>query len=188
MAVKTMAMGGGDGKFNDGWHELAIATAEYGTYKSPNGEKKYLDLTFDGYPENMNLRVYEVYNKKTNEEFSIANIFKYANAGIIAVLKDPTGKKPVIQYDDEASGLVGASINVFFYKETKSGKGYSRMFNSIAPVVQEGEHITYTEDQVAGIKASVEKRYNKSLELNSDTVVADTTVTAAATASPEIPF
>ena len=188
MAVKTMAIGGGDGKFDDGWHELTVATAEYGTYHSPKGDKLYLDLTFEGYPENMNLRIYEVYNKTTNEEFKISGVFKYANAGIIAVLNDPTGKKPVIQYDDEASGLIGTSINVFFYKETKSGKGYTRIFDGVAPVVQEGEHISYTEDQVASIKASVEKRYEKSLEMSTDTVVTDTTVTAAETASPEIPF
>ena len=189
MAVKTMAASGGEGKFDDGWHELTIATSEYGIYKASNGEeKRYLDITFEGYPDNLNLRTYEVFNKTTNEEFKIANIFKYANAGILAVLKDPTGKKPVIQYDDEASGLVGRSINIFFYKETKSGKGYTRLWDGIAPVEQEGEHLSYTADQVAAIKKGSEKRYNKSLEMSTDTVVTDTTVTAAATASPDIPF
>ena len=35
MAVKTMSAVGGEGKFNDGWHELTITHAEYGVYKSP---------------------------------------------------------------------------------------------------------------------------------------------------------
>ena len=138
MAVKTMsATSGGDGKFDDGWHELTIANATYGTYKAPAGDKRYITLNFEGYPDNMDLRIYEVFNKTTNEEFKVANLFKYANAGILNVLQDPTGKKPVIQYDDEASGLVGKKVNVLFYKERKTGKGYTRMFDNIAPVEQE---------------------------------------------------
>ena len=184
MAVKTMAMGGGDGKFNDGWHELAIATAEYGTYKSPNGEKKYLDLTFQGYPENMNLRVYEVTNKQTGEEFKVANLFRYANAGILGVLKDPTGTKPVIQYDDEPSGLIGKKINALFYKEQKSGNEYMRIFDTIAPVEQEGEHLSWNGDQVAKLKMSAEKNLER---MTANTVV-NTTSQSTDGDSSGIPF
>ena len=184
MAVKTMAMGGGDGKFNDGWHELAIATAEYGTYKSPNGEKKYLDLTFEGYPENMNLRVYEVTNKQTGEEFKVANLFRYANAGILGVLKDPTGTKPVIQYDDEPSGLIGKKINALFYKEQKSGNEYMRIFDTIAPVEQEGEHLSWNGDQVAKLKMSAEKNLER---MTANTVV-NTTSQSTDGDSSGIPF
>ena len=184
MAVKTMAMGGGDGKFNDGWHELAIATAEYGTYKSPNGEKKYLDLTFEGYPENMNLRVYEVTNKQTGEEFKVANLFRYANAGILGVLKDPTGTKPVIQYDDEPSGLICKKINALFYKEQKSGNEYMRIFDTIAPVEQEGEHLSWNGDQVAKLKMSAEKNLER---MTANTVV-NTTSQSTDGDSSGIPF
>ena len=191
MAVKTMsATSGGDGKFDDGWHALTIANATYGTYKAPTGDKRYITLNFEGYPDNMDLRIYEVFNKTTNEEFKVANLFKYANAGILNVLQDPTGKKPVIQYDDEASGLIGKKVNVLFYKERKTGKGYTRMFDNIAPVEQEGEHISYTADQVSGIQKSLEKSLDKMLESTTTNNFASTTVESESTVAGDatIPF
>ena len=157
MALKTMAMNSNTGK-------LTIATATLGTYKFPTGEKSYMDLTFEGYPEQMNCRVYEVTNKTTGEEFKIANLFKYANAGIAGVLQDPSGKHPIIQYDDDPEGLVGKLVNILVYKEQKTGKAWSRIFDDIAPTEQEGEHISYTADQVEGIKRGVEKRLEKMLD------------------------
>ena len=53
-----MSAVGGEGKFNDGWHELTITHAEYGVYKGAKGDKRYINLHFDGYPENMDLRIY----------------------------------------------------------------------------------------------------------------------------------
>ena len=184
------ATSGGDGKFDDGWHELTIANATYGTYKAPTGDKRYITLNFEGYPDNMDLRIYEVFNKTTNEEFKVANLFKYANAGILNVLQDPTGKKPVIQYDDEASGLIGKKVNVLFYKERKTGKGYTRMFDNIAPVEQEGEHISYTADQVSGIQKSLEKSLDKMLESTTTNNFASTTVESESTVAGDatIPF
>ena len=162
MAIKTMSASVGGSKFEEGWHQVNITKAKYGKYESDvpdTDDKNYLDIWFDGYPDNMNLRVYEVTNKETGEEFRISNLFKYANAGIMAVLNDPSGKKPVIQYDDEATGLVGKDINVYMYKEDKSGNKWSRFFDNVAPVEQEGEHLSYTADQVAGIKKGVEAGY-----------------------------
>ena len=162
MAVKTMPVSSGTGQYNVGWHDLLISKAEYGAWKSPDGtSKRYVDLWFDGYTDNMNLRMYEVVNKETGEEFKIANLFRYANAGIISVLNDPTGKKPIIQYDDEATNLVGKHIHAYFYKEQKTGNEYSRIFDTVAPVEQEGEHITWTADQVVALKASAEKNFNR---------------------------
>ena len=112
MAVKTMPVSSGTGQYNVGWHDLLITKAEYGVWKSPDGtRKRYIDLWFDGYSDNMNLRMYEVVNKESGEEFKIANLFRYANAGILEVLQDPTGKRPIIQYDDEAHHLVGKRIH-----------------------------------------------------------------------------
>tara|TARA_R100001594_G_scaffold97288_2_gene131525 strand:- start:1723 stop:2298 length:576 start_codon:yes stop_codon:yes gene_type:complete len=191
MAVKTMsANSGGDGKFDDGWHELTIASASYGNYKAATGDKRYVSLQFEGYPDNMDLRIYEVTNKTTGEEFKIANLFKYANAGIMGVLNDPTGKKPVIQYDDDAEGLVGKKVHILFYKERKTGKGYTRMFDTIAPVEQEGEHISYTADQVSGIKLSIEKNLEKMLSSQTTSDFATTTVDSESTVAGDatIPF
>ena len=159
MALKTMAMNTTTGQFDDGWHELTIATAKAGSYN----DKGYLDITFEGYPDNLNARVYEAINGTTGEEFKIANLFKYANAGIAGVLQDPSGKNPIIQYDDDPKGLEGKKVNVLFYKEVKTGKGYTRVFADLAPVEQEGEHISYTADQVEGIKRSIGKRLESML-------------------------
>ena len=138
----------------------------------------------------MDLRIYEVTNKKTNEEFKISNLFKYANAGIMGVLNDPTGKKPVIQYDDEAEGLVGKKVHVLFYKEQKTGKSYTRMFDSVAPVEQKGEHISYTANQVSSIQVSIEKNLEKMLSSQTTndfaTTIVDSETTVAGDAT--IPF
>tara|TARA_Y100000310_G_C20256915_1_gene611779 strand:- start:81 stop:662 length:582 start_codon:yes stop_codon:yes gene_type:complete len=162
MAVKTMTQNTGTGLYNAGWHELTISSAEYDLWTDPKGNsKRYIDLRFEGYPENMNLRIYEAVNRETNVEFKIANLFRYACAGIIDVLKDPTGKNPVIQYDDEPHHLIGKRIHALFYKQTDqtTGKEYSRIFDGIAPVEQETEHITWKTDDVNRLKSSVEKRH-----------------------------
>ena len=192
MAVKTMPVSSGTGQYNVGWHDLLISKAEYGAWKSPDGtSKKYIDLWFDGYSKNMNLRMYEVINKETNEEFKIANLFRYANAGILEVLQDPTGKRPIIQYDDEADHLVGKHINAYFYKEQKTGKEYSRIFDTVAPVEQEGEHgLSWTADQVSSLKASAEKNYNR---IHGDTTTTNNTLLENTsvvnnTSSDDIPF
>ena len=187
MAVKTMSVPSGTGQFNVGWHDLTISKAEYSVWKDPNGiDKKYVDLWFDGYPDNMNLRMYEVVNKETGEEFKIANLFRYTNAGIIETLNDPTGKKPIIQYDDDAVNLVGKRIHAYFYKEQKTGNEYSRIFDTIAPVEQEGEHISWTADQVTSLKASAEKNFNR-LHNDTNSTLESTPVTHKAS-SQDVPF
>ena len=165
MAIKTMsAASGGGGLFSEGWHEVSVSKAEYGTYTTPNGDsKRYLDIWFEDYPDNMNLRVYETFNKETKHEFAIENIFRYANAGIVSKLEDPTGKNPLLQYDDDEKGLVGKLVNIYVYKEQKTGEGYSRILDRIAPVVQVGEHLSYAEKDVNGIKKSCEKALERKL-------------------------
>ncbi len=160
MAIRTMSMSSGGNQYNEGWHTLTIKQAEYGSWKSPTGDsKKFIDVWFNDYPENFNLRVYAVHNKETNEEFKIANLFRNANAGIMSVLQDPTGKKPVIQYDDDASGLAGKTINAYFYKEEgKDGNQYARIFDDIAPIEQETDQLSWTIEQVSSLKSGVEKR------------------------------
>lgn len=163
MAIKTMSASSGGSKFSEGWHELTVSKAEYGTYEKGDTSKRYIDVWFSDMPENMNLRVYETFNKKDNTEFKIANLFKYANAGIVGVLSDPNGKNPLIQYDDDPAGLVGKVVNAYFYKENKTGNNYTRVFDDIAPTPQEGEHISFTSEQVAGLKKGVEDRCKKVL-------------------------
>ena len=155
MAIRTMTVGSGSGAdFSTGWKELLISKAEYGNY---NG-KKYLDVWFDDYPEHMKCRVWAAINPKTQEEFRISSWFRFTQAGIQEVLDDGTGK-PIITYDDDASLLAGMPINVYLYKEDE----YSRIWREPAPIVGEGEHLTFTEKDVAYWKRSAEgglKRWN----------------------------
>ena len=192
MAVKTMKKNTGSGQFTAGWHELTIRTAVDGTWTDKAGvNKRTVQLTFEDYPDGMNHMVFATHNKTTEEEFNIANLFKYACAGIIAVLNDPTGKDPVIQYDDEVANLVGTRVNAFFYKQksTTDDKEYSKIFD-LAPVVQETKHIIWDTDAVDRLKHSVEKRYTKQhgtvVNNTIGTVNVDTTTNV--TSDAEIPF
>ena len=180
MALKTMAMNTTTGHFDDGWHELTIATAKAGSYN----DKGYLDITFEGYPDNLNARVYEAINGTTGEEFKIANLFKYANAGIVGVLEDPTGKNPVIQYDDAPKNLVDKTVNVYLFKVGK----YSQAANRIAHVVQEGEHLSYNEKDVEAIKKSCMRGIQ--MQIDKAKLKADSKVTTATstTSTEDIPF
>ena len=151
MAIKTMTMSSGKSLFSTGWHEVTISKAAYGTWN----DKQYVEMHFEDYPDNFNFRIYSANNKETGEEFNLARLFRLANAGIISVLKDPTGSNPVVQYDDEAEGLVGKKINIYLYK--KDGEKWTTIHNRIAPVTQQGEHISYTDDDVAMWKGVAEK-------------------------------
>ena len=186
MAVKTMAKNTGTGQYNAGWHELTISEATDGTWN----DKRTIDLNFKDYPENMRHRVFETHNKTSGDEFKIANLFRYACAGIISVLNDPTGKNPVIQYDDEVTNLVDTRVNALFVKvmNTADGKEYSRIFD-LTPVVQETEHITWTADDVERLKKGVERQYTKKNAVTTNgigTVTVDTTTSS--TGDVEIPF
>ena len=191
MAIKTMAKNASGGSmYEAGWHQLTISKATDGIWVAKNGdEKRTIDLEFDGYPDYMGIRIFESFNKQTGEEFKIANLFRYACAGIIGVLNDPTGKNPVIQYDDEVKNLVGKQINTFFYKETNktTGKEYSKISDSIAPVAQETEHITWNEDQVTIIKEGAEKFISKQ-NSNKETTSPNVADTVDTTTADSIPF
>jgi len=186
MAVKTMAKNTGTGQYNAGWHELTISKATDGTWN----DKRTIDLNFKDYPENIRHRVFETHNKTSGDEFAISNLFRYACAGIISVLNDPTGKNPVIQYDDEVDNLVDTRVNALFVRETNTtdGKEYSRIFD-LVPVAQETECITWTTDDVERLKKSVERRHTKKNAVSTNgigTVNVDTTTST--TGDVEIPF
>ena len=185
MAVKTMKKNTSS-QFVAGWHELTISKATDGIWN----DKRIIDLNFKDYPESMHHRVFETHNKTSGDEFKIANLFRYACAGIISVLNDPTGKNPVIQYDDEATNLVDTRVNALFVKvtNTSDGKEYSRIFD-LAPVVQKTEHITWTADDVERIKKGVERQYARKNTVTTNgigTVTVDTTTSS--TGDVEIPF
>ena len=180
MAVKTMAKNTG-GLYAEGWHEHTVSKATDGAWN----DKRIIDLNFEGYNDSMQHRVFETHNKTSGEEFKIANLFRYACAGILGVLKDPTGKNPVIQYDDEADNLVGTRVNALFVKKHNptTDRDYAEIYDLI-PVVQKTEHLTYTEDDVAHLKAKVEKRQSTKTTPSVNGVETVTPDTATA----DIPF
>ena len=55
MSTLTVKKGGGGSNYTVGWHTLTVSNAKYGDY---NGTK-FLDVWFEGYPENFTMRVYE---------------------------------------------------------------------------------------------------------------------------------
>ena len=157
MAVKTMTGAEpGQNAYERGWHTVTITGAKEGNWN----DSKYLDVFFEGYNDACHLRIYERFNKETNEEFSIAKLFKFANAGIISVLEDQTGNKPVIQYDDDPSSLTGKKLNVLIVDDKKNDK-YARVWDRVAPVTHVGEHLTYTDDDVDYWKKQAEDAYAK---------------------------
>ena len=96
-------------------------------------------------------------------------------------MKDPNGKNPLIQYDDDPKNLVGKTIQVYIYKEQKTGNEYSRVFDTVAPIAQEGEHLSFSPEAVGSIKNGIIKQVEKKLEAEAKS--ASTTVSA-----DDIPF
>jgi len=181
MAVKTMVKNTGSGLYTEGWHELTISKATDGNWN----DKRVIDLNFEDYNEHMKHRIFETHNGTSGEEFKIANLFRYACAGILGVLNDPTGKNPVIQYDDEVINLVGTRVNALFIKKHNptTDKDYVEIYD-LVPVVQKTEHLTYTEDDVSHLKAKVERRQSAKTTVSTNgvnTVTPDTT-------TADIPF
>ena len=188
MAIKTMSASTGGGSiYSEGWHEAVITKAEYGTFEKGDKTTKYLDVWFENYGEYQYMRVYELSNKKTNEEFAISNTFKYANAGILSVLDDPSGKKPIIQYDDEAKHLIGKTLNIYIHPDPKNTK-YNRIFRECAPIEGQHEHQTFTIDQVNSIKGAVESRYTKWTNTIPTASVNGVPTSDTSDLSAEIPF
>jgi len=159
MAVKTVTVGSGGSDYDAGWKQLTIKNAKYDNY---NGNK-FIDIWFDDYPDNMNARVYETINKTTKEEFRISSWFRFANAGILEVIDNGSGK-PVVKYDDDVENLSGKEINVLFYRETTGDGEYARIWREPAPIMTETDtgssEIPYTEKDVSFWKTRSERSLN----------------------------
>jgi len=185
MAIKTMTGGEqSQNPYTRGWHTVTIESVKQGSWN----DKKFLDIYFENYNNTCNMRVYEQFNKTTNEEFSVARLFKFANAGIISVLKDETGNKPVIQYDDDVNGLKGKKINILIVDDKKNPK-YARVWDRFAPVAQEGEHLSYSDDDVTYWKQQAESAHQKYGQPTvSNGAVHTTEHTTVSTPAEELPF
>ena len=177
MAIKTMtSTSTGQNKWEEGWHTVSISEAIDGAWN----DKKYIELKFFGYPDTLSLRVYEAHNKETHEEFNIAKLFKLANAGLIDEIKSPDGKT-ALQYDDDPKNLVDQSLTVLFYKDSK---GYIKISDRIAPVEQEGQVVSFSENDVKFWKDKAEEDWINRLKPQAE-ATENTTSTGT---EEEVPF
>ena len=109
--------------WSPGWKTVAISGAKKGKYEGGEG-KKYLDIMFEGYAENVKLRAHVKINSKNKEEFCIGNIFRYANAGIV----ESDGDQAKI--DTSPKNLVGKTFQAYFFKNKK---GYTDISDNVVP-------------------------------------------------------
>ena len=154
MRTLTVKKNGGGGAFNSGWNQAKIIKAEYDSWN----DKKVLDIWFEGFPETLNMRVYEAVNAD-GEEFAIGQIFRFANAGIIEGLESDDGNV-VIKMSDEASELEGKYLNIYLYKDGK----YFRVLSSAAPTSFENAVDKFSEEDVTFWKGKALAFFSKYVE------------------------
>ena len=162
----TVKKGGGSGNFKPGWSEATVTKAKYGSLE--NGSK-YIDVWFEGYPDTFNMRMYAKTNK-SGEEFAIANLFRFANAGIMEVQDTANEGETVVKIDDSAEQLVGTKFNIYLYK---NADGYYRVLQKTAPVEFSGTLDTFTENDVNYWKGRAEAYFKEWVEPNIGSSVAD---------------
>ena len=156
----TVKKGSSSGNFAPGWHKVTVSSAKYGTLEN---ETRFIDVFFNEYPENFNLRMYEKKNKQ-GEEFAIANLFRYANAGITEVTdSSSTEGQVVVKIDDSASNLVDKELWIYLYKNKE---GYSRVLQRIAPVEFKGDLDTFTESYILYWKGRAEQYFKEWVQPN----------------------
>ncbi len=144
----TIKKGGGN-DFSEGWKQVTISKAKYGTF---NGTQ-FLDMWFNGYPDTFNARVYAT-KGKDGEEFAIGQVFRFANAGITSGLEGPEGI--VMKLDDNPELLSGKSINAYFYPDGD----YSRVLKQFAPTVFSNDVESFQEKDVEYWKGAAKKYYD----------------------------
>ena len=123
--MRTVTVNQEKGLISNGWHKVNISHAEYGTWT----DKNYFDIWFEGFPDWLNLRVWETFNKETSEEFAIGNLFRFANAGIQKVV-DGSGYAKTVRIDDNPTLLIGCTLQILVYTDKS---GYLRICNRFAP-------------------------------------------------------
>ena len=177
MRTLTIKSGGGNNQYNTGWHELLVSKAEYAEW---NGNK-CIDVYFNDYPENFNMRVYAK-NGQDGEEFAIGQLYRFANAGISSALEGQDGSK-IVKMDDSEEALIGKKVNVFFYKDGK----YSRVLNKVAPTEFENVVETFNSDDVEYWKGRAESYFKDFVEsrLNKKS---EEEISSVSSESDDIPF
>ena len=158
MLKMTVKSGGGSGDYTPGWKLVTIKSAAYGTHEA----SRFIDMWLEEYGDNFNLRIWEKKDKEGNE-FAIANLFRFANAGIQTVAANGTDTTKVVEIDDRAENLHGKSIWIYLYK---NDEGYARALQRIAPVEFTNELDTIDENSVNYWKGKAEQYFTDWVEPN----------------------
>lgn len=141
MATFKLKKGGSSvqGMF-DGTRSVTIKSAKYDFFN----EDKFLELTFEDFPETIRCRLYE--DKKNDEPmWKIMPVFRFTNTGVsfIGSSEDET----IVKVDDTPSKLVGKKIGVYTYK---NNKGYWRVAPKVFPVMEfQNDVETITNDDIS---------------------------------------
>lgn len=152
------------GGYDEGWKTVVISKVNKGDFSG----SKFIDLFFEGYPENLKCRVWEA-RGQDGEEFSVSNMVRYTNPTILEEM-DNNGTTAA-SLDDSAVGLQGKSLQVLFYKKAN---GYSEISQKVAPAVPFQNIVDdFDENRIARIKESAEKYQTKRNLANG--VVSETT-------------
>ena len=154
MRTLTIKPGGGNNQYSTGWKELIISKAKYGEWN----DSKCIDIYFNDYPDNFNMRVYAK-EGKNGEEFAIGQVYRFANAGISSALEGQDGTK-IVKMDDSEEALTGKKVNVYFYKDGK----YSRPLGKIAPTEFQNVVEQFSQDDVEYWKEKAEAYFTKYIE------------------------
>jgi hypothetical protein len=161
--------GGGSGDFQPGWKKVTASKAAKGSLE--NGSQ-YMDVWFEGYPDNFNLRMYAKVSK-AGEEFAIANLFRFAqNAGVTEVSDGTDKGESIVKIDDTPSNLVGKTFWIYLYKNEE---GYSRVLQRIAPVEHEGTLDQFVENDVKYWKQRAEDYFTQWVQPNIGSSVVEKT-------------
>jgi hypothetical protein len=163
----------GTGQWTEGWHTVTIKHAKYGNWN----DTKYLDVYFEDYPDNFNMRVYEK-TGQDGEEFAIGNIFRFANAGITDALESATGET-IIKMNDDAEELKGKTVNVYFYKDGK----FTKILQQIAPITFSNIVEEFNEKDTAYYKSKAEAFFAKWVEPKLETETEEETAETS-----DVPF
>ena len=179
--LKMTVKSGGTGDYSSGWKTVTVKSATYGDHEG----NRFLDMWFEEYGDNFNARIWEKKDKQGNE-FAIANLFRFANAGIQTVEANGAANSKVVQIDDKAVNLHGKKINIYLYKNTE---GYARVLQRIAPVVFTNQLDTMDESSVIYWKTKAEQYFIDWVEPNIATSAAPSdgfgdTITDAPTDTP----
>ena len=178
MRTITIKSGGGNNQYSTGWHELVVSKAKYNEW---NGTK-CLDVNFDEYPENFNMRIYAK-TGTDGEEFAIGQVYRFANAGISSALEGPDGTK-VVKMDDSEEALIGKKMNVYFYKDGK----YSRVLSKTAPTEFTNAVESFSADDVDYWKGKALDFFEKFVKPKLSQKSEDVIDTSDSSESDDIPF